>query len=157
MLFNLEEHEVEETLTQRQKEYFAAYKQGGTTTDAAVIMGVSYDTASSQLRTIAKKLGFSDIRDTIQKRERKEKATASELMSLLKKQHYKCALSGLDLTPETANLDHIVPRKNGGSDSICNLQWLATEVNRMKGTMEQEQFVKICGEVWRNNASPPMS
>jgi DNA-binding CsgD family transcriptional regulator len=154
MLFDTKEHEMEATLTERQAAYLEAYRKGGSSSKAAVIMGVTRDTASSQLSTIAKKLGFTDIRDVVQTRVTKDKASGRELLKLIQEQDYKCALSGVDLTPSTANLDHKIPRKNGGSDSIVNLQWLSYEVNRMKGSMDQDEFIRLCGLIYEKSKTP---
>lgn len=71
----------------------------------------------------------------------------SDLMSLVESQQYRCALSGIELTPQTAALDHIVPVASGGEHTIANLQWLNCEVNRMKGMLSIETFVDICRRV----------
>ena len=72
-------------------------------------------------------------------------------MKLIEKQKYRCALSGVELTPETAALDHIVPITDGGGDDIDNLQWVHEEINRMKGTMDNDQFIKTVKRVARWN------
>jgi 5-methylcytosine-specific restriction endonuclease McrA len=75
------------------------------------------------------------------------KANAAQLMNRLRQQEFRCALSGIELTPETARLDHIVPVSQGGTDEIDNLQWLHVDVNTAKGTMSQDQFVSMCRKV----------
>jgi 5-methylcytosine-specific restriction endonuclease McrA len=74
----------------------------------------------------------------------KERATRSELKALLVFQQYCCSLSGLPLTPETAELDHITSLRDGGNHTVENLQWLHRDVNRMKTTMKQSRFVAMC-------------
>jgi 5-methylcytosine-specific restriction endonuclease McrA len=71
------------------------------------------------------------------------KANAIQLRQLIERQSYKCALSGMPLEPDTATLDHIVPISYGGNDAVENLQWLHQDVNRMKGTMNQSDFLRI--------------
>lgn len=73
----------------------------------------------------------------------KTKANAIQLRQLLEQQGYKCALSGLTLEPDTAALDHVVPISAGGSDMADNLQWVHRDVNRMKGTMDQGEFLRL--------------
>ena len=70
-----------------------------------------------------------------------------ELRGLLKKQDYTCAISGVKITPETASLDHIVPHSHGGTDEVDNAQWLHTEVNRMKGSLTDEEFRFWIGKI----------
>jgi len=71
----------------------------------------------------------------------------SDLMRLVEAQEFRCALSGIELTPETAALDHITPVASGGKHSINNLQWLNSEVNRMKGMLSVDVFIDICCRV----------
>jgi len=83
-----------------------------------------------------------------------------DLMRLVESQQYRCGLSGIELTPETAALDHIVPLASGGSHAIDNLQWLNCEVNRMKGSLSSEVFIDICRRVTvvadqHTTATPP--
>ncbi len=151
MLLNLQEYEMEATLTERQKAYLDSYRRCGTTAKTAIDMGVARDTAANQLSHIAKKLGFTDIRDVVQRNRTKEKAKSSDLMDLIKSQDFKCALTGVELTPDTASLDHRLPRKHGGSDAVGNLQWILDDVNRMKGSLTQQEFIRLCGLVWNHN------
>lgn len=77
--------------------------------------------------------------------------TGQHLYYLLKKQQFKCALSGVDLEPEDASLDHIVPFSRGGKHELSNLQIVHAAVNRMKGTLSQEEFIGWCNKIaaWR--------
>jgi len=68
-------------------------------------------------------------------------------MQLLKTQGFRCALTGIELTPQTARLDHIVPVSKGGTDVIENLQWLHIDANTAKATMAQDQFIAMCRKV----------
>lgn len=84
-------------------------------------------------------------------------ATPNECYELLKAQGFKCALSGQRLTPDSMALDHIVAVKDGGSDCISNLQWVDARVNRMKGSMSDDELIQICVRVTahRFNGSLP--
>jgi 5-methylcytosine-specific restriction endonuclease McrA len=66
---------------------------------------------------------------------------------MIQAQEYRCALSGMKITPETARIDHKIPVSAGGGDEIENLQWVHQEVNRMKGTLDNEEFLDICRKV----------
>jgi 5-methylcytosine-specific restriction endonuclease McrA len=68
-------------------------------------------------------------------------------MQMLKAQEFRCSLTGVVLTPETARLDHVVPVSQGGTDDIENLQWVHMDANAAKGTMDQDQFILLCRRV----------
>jgi 5-methylcytosine-specific restriction endonuclease McrA len=53
-----------------------------------------------------------------------EVATIAEISSLWKKQRGTCPITGRRLNRESAQLDHIVPLKKGGSDLGDNLRWV---------------------------------
>jgi hypothetical protein len=72
---------------------------------------------------------------------------AEALMGKIKAQNYRCALSGVKLIPSKAEVDHIVPLSKGGSNSIDNLQWVHKVINRMKGNMSQDDFIRLCSKV----------
>jgi 5-methylcytosine-specific restriction endonuclease McrA len=44
----------------------------------------------------------------------------------------RCQYTGVLLRPDEGNLDHVVPRSRGGSDTWENLVWSAREVNQRK-------------------------
>ena len=73
-----------------------------------------------------------------------------ELRALLEQQGYKCALTGRDLDPQTAHVDHVKPIAEGGESGIDNLQWLDMTVNRAKGTMSVADFYTMCRDVVRH-------
>ncbi len=63
-------------------------------------------------------------------------------------QNYKCALTGRELTPDKAALDHCVPVSRGGSlTDADNLQVLHVEVNAAKGALTNAEFIALCREV----------
>ena len=135
-------------ITARQKQYLEAYKAYGSAAKAAKALGVTSDSVVEALRRVARAYGKSSVKELKEGFvETRLSATPSELMRLIKKQDYRCALSGEKLTPNTAELDHMMPRSLGGSDTIENLQWLDKEINRMKGQMSVEQFIAACRRV----------
>ena len=73
--------------------------------------------------------------------------TAKQIMSLIERQGFRCAMSGRTLTPETASLDHIVPLSRRGSHDLSNLWVVDHQVNSAKGTLTVEEFVGMCREV----------
>lgn len=72
------------------------------------------------------------------------KMTAKRLREILERQGYRCALTGIELTPETANVDHIVPLSRGGPHAPSNAQVILDYVNKAKGTMTNEEFIEMC-------------
>jgi 5-methylcytosine-specific restriction endonuclease McrA len=74
-------------------------------------------------------------------------ATPAELEALLVRQGYRCALSGVLLTPQQAALDHRWPVAKGGTHSVDNLQWLDPVINKAKHTLTNEEFVEMCRRV----------
>lgn len=76
-----------------------------------------------------------------------EKISAKRLYRLLELQGFKCAVTGRDLTPETASLDHKVPLSQGGSNLMDNVQIVHWDVNKAKGTMTMSEFLALCKEV----------
>jgi len=73
--------------------------------------------------------------------------TQKMILDLLEKQEYRCALSGRELTPETASLDHILPLSRGGKHDISNVWIVDHHINSAKGTKTVEEFVAMCSEV----------
>ena len=71
----------------------------------------------------------------------------ANILLLLKRQGHRCALSGRTLTPKTAALDHILPVGLGGQHRIENTQVLDRQVNRAKGVLTNDEFIRLCREV----------
>jgi 5-methylcytosine-specific restriction endonuclease McrA len=75
------------------------------------------------------------------------KITAKRLRFLLENQRYKCAMTGWDLTPETATIDHVIALSKGGKNTMDNVQIVHSLVNQAKHTMSMQQFVEMCRAV----------
>jgi len=69
------------------------------------------------------------------------------LLALVQSQGHKCSLTGINLTPDVANADHVHSLMDGGQNSMQNLQIVHQVVNRMKGTMSQGEFIMWCKRV----------
>jgi 5-methylcytosine-specific restriction endonuclease McrA len=74
------------------------------------------------------------------------------IMGMIETQGFRCALSGRQLTPETASLDHIVPLSRGGTHDRSNLWVVDQHVNTAKGTLTVDEFVAMCRDVARRQA-----
>ncbi len=83
------------------------------------------------------------------------KATAKQLRALLEKQGKRCALSGVELSPNDSSVDHKLPLSRGGTDLIDNLQWVTRQVNKAKGTMTNEEFIQMCAHVAAKSVENP--
>lgn len=70
-----------------------------------------------------------------------------DVLDLLESQAYCCALTGWELTPHTASLDHRLPVSRGGEHTVANAQVLHEDVNRAKGTLTNEEFITLCRAV----------
>ncbi len=73
--------------------------------------------------------------------------TKRDVLDLLETQTYCCALTGWELTPHTASLDHRLPVSRGGQHTVANAQVLHEDVNRAKGTLTNEEFIELCRAV----------
>lgn len=147
--FCSERHEKAfQTLTERQKQYIAAYIKTGSPTAVLKELGLSGSVkqVSKRIAEISRLMGCTDVRQ-LRPQESNDRATALGLKQIVEQQNYQCALTGRHLTPKNAELDHVVPRSKGGTNERENLQWLHKQVNRAKGTMTQSEFVAMCQEV----------
>jgi len=72
------------------------------------------------------------------------KVTPSVALRILEFQNYRCALTGRELTPETAVLDHINPISRGGEHSARNIWVLHKDVNMAKGKLLLDEFYELC-------------
>ena len=80
------------------------------------------------------------------------KVTPTVALRILEQQQYRCALTGRELAPETAVLDHIVPLARGGAHAASNIWVLHREVNQAKGKLLLEEFYDLCRQVMENKA-----
>lgn len=86
----------------------------------------------------------------------KANTTSLELWSIWKNQRGRCALSGRKLGRD-AQLDHIIPRSQGGSSEINNLRWLSPMANSILKTYTDQEFISFCKDVIElNTTNPPV-
>jgi len=71
------------------------------------------------------------------------KATREERERVLRIQGYRCAnpYCNADLRGGVPHWDHIVPRSQGGTDSVHNMQWLCDTCNMNKGDRNWLEFL----------------
>ena len=63
-----------------------------------------------------------------------------ELIELMERQNWKCALTGVSIKFEDdLHLDHIIPKCRGGTNEIENLRWVIKDANEAKrGLLDSE-------------------
>jgi 5-methylcytosine-specific restriction endonuclease McrA len=77
----------------------------------------------------------------------RDRPTAKRIRRLVEMQDFRCAVTGLKLEPEDANLDHIVPIAAGGKHVMGNVQIVHKVINQMKSTLPQDEFLEWCRRV----------
>lgn len=80
--------------------------------------------------------------------------TAKQVLDLVRCQGYVCPISGRQLTPETASLDHTMPLGRGGEHALHNICIIDHQINLAKGTMTSEEFIAMCREVVEYQSKP---
>lgn len=141
-----------------QKRYWELWhKHSGNLAKVAAECGITKGTVSDHISVVVVAMGFAGIADARNhfgygRRSVKgdDCPNAVDLTRLLEMQDYKCALTGVRLEADQAELDHKIPLSRGGSNAISNLQWILKEVNRAKGTMDNEEFIAMCQKVSRH-------
>ena len=78
------------------------------------------------------------------KHDNNETIGVRDLKAMLERQGYRCALTGIELTPYNCALDHIVPLSKGGTHTKGNAQLVSADVNRAKGGLLEEEFISLC-------------
>lgn len=160
-------------ITPTQEKYLSLFQKSGSIRAVAQHCGVNWSTVGEALSAVAKKKGLSGWRDlqvdcisssktsTVDvkttnrsgaKKSKVSKSKVSALVAMVESQQHRCALSGIKIEPDNANLDHKTPLSRGGTDELENLQWLDKEVNRAKGAMTNEEFISLCRRVVAWNA-----
>lgn len=81
------------------------------------------------------------------KSENRRSLTRLDVLRLLERQDFKCAITGKPLTPQTASMDHIVPLSRGGSHEASNAMIVLREINSAKGSLTIQEFVEMCRAV----------
>ena len=77
-----------------------------------------------------------------------------ELESKLRSQGSRCVYSGRLLDVHSnAQLDHIVPKSQGGSDSMENFQWVDQRCNAWKSSMPEAEFLQLVEEIYHHRVA----
>jgi 5-methylcytosine-specific restriction endonuclease McrA len=85
------------------------------------------------------------------KRGHPERIGYMDLYRLAKKQKCRCALTGDKLTRDNISVDHITPLSKGGNNVVENLRLVTYDVNIVKNSLSDLEFLTICKNVVRHN------
>lgn len=99
---------------------------------------------------------FYNIRHGAKVRNLPFEITIEDAWQLFLKQNKKCALTGLDIKLSTGNLDKETTASLDRIDStkgytLENIQWVHTDINKMKMEFPQKYFIEMCKLVSSRN------
>jgi hypothetical protein len=83
-----------------------------------------------------------------------ELITLSQLWRLAKRQRLICPISGIKLNNNNISLDHIIPFSQGGKNVIENIQLIDYNINIMKNSHSQQEFLSIIKTIYLKNFPP---
>ena len=96
------------------------------------------------------------FKSLINKRKRSDFFTVEDLMGVLEKQNFKCAITKQDFelikgSPKLPSIDRINPKANGGSYSIDNIQIVWHGVNAFKSNWNMDFILECAKHIVENN------
>jgi hypothetical protein len=71
----------------------------------------------------------------------------SEIRELLKKQNFKCFLTGRELTPDNVEAEHIIPINQGGKHEVENLCLIIESLRELKRYRSPEEIISIARDI----------
>jgi hypothetical protein len=97
------------------------------------------------------------FRMLLNKRGRKNYLSLGDLMDLLKKQNYKCAITRQDFimekgSPKLPSIDRIVPGNDNGDYSIDNVQIIWHGLNAFKSVWSMDFLYECCKHIHENKS-----
>lgn len=90
--------------------------------------------------------------------------TVKDLNLILEKQNGLCALTGVPLTctlelgkisNTNASIDRIIPGAKGGGYVVDNIRLVCSIVNKMRGTLTDEEFLYWCKMISEGGSAMP--
>jgi len=72
---------------------------------------------------------------------------ARDFYELLTRQGYRCAISGIELTPENTTAEHIVPLRKGGKHELANIYLVDENISRLKRNLLEEEVIEIARRI----------
>lgn len=101
--------------------------------------------------------GYTGARawDGIQRRRRRHPETTAQVANLLRRQKGRCAYCGLFFrSGDMLEQDHVIPRAQGGADTLTNLQLLHRHCHDRKTAMDKFQTDILQRRGGTNDNSP---
>ncbi|CAX26379.1 conserved protein of unknown function, histidine triad (HIT) protein [Methylorubrum extorquens DM4] len=81
--------------------------------------------------------------------------SGNDRYEVLKRAGYRCELCGVPADERFLHVDHIIPRRHGGSDDRANLQALCYQCNGNKGARDATDFRAVRAESDAREAGCP--
>lgn len=124
--------------------HYGETELGASTSESNGVMESSHSTDTNASASLVQEAQHDDAQ---LEEEGIRTVTVPALLDLLKKQDFRCALSGRKLTPQNVILDHIDSFASSNDHSIRNIQLVVNEANRAKGSMKNGDFIQLCRDV----------
>ncbi|PJZ36999.1 hypothetical protein CH354_07715 [Leptospira levettii] len=80
----------------------------------------------------------------------KFKLKAGHIRSLLNQQNFKCYISGIELTYENVEIEHIQPLTKGGKHELENLCLIEKSLRELKRLKTREEILELCKVIIQN-------
>ncbi|GBF44517.1 HNH endonuclease [Leptospira ellinghausenii] len=80
----------------------------------------------------------------------KFKLRAGHIRTLLHNQNFKCYVSGMELTYDNIEIEHIIPLTMGGEHSFENLCLVDRSLKELKRFKTKEEIIELCKIILAN-------
>ncbi len=153
---------------ERQNKVNALIKQGKTRNEVAAILGITICQVDYNRMSNARRITRAEYHDCVNRNYKahpyfhlKRKVWAFQQVELKESFTYQdvldkfgmepvCYLTGRKIDynrPETYQLDHVIPRKLKGGNTLDNLELICPWANQMKRHYPLADFLQICREI----------
>ncbi|TGN09965.1 HNH endonuclease [Leptospira bandrabouensis] len=80
----------------------------------------------------------------------KFKLRAGHIRTLLQEQKFRCYISGLELTYDNIEIEHIIPLTMGGNHCLENLCLVDRSLKELKRFKTKEEIIELCKVILAN-------
>ncbi|MCW7491997.1 HNH endonuclease [Leptospira sp. 2 VSF19] len=80
----------------------------------------------------------------------KFKLRAGHIRKLLNDQNFRCFVSGIPLTYENVEIEHIIPLSKGGKHELVNLCFIDKSLKELKRFKTKEEIIELCKIIIEN-------